>query len=214
MRLAILAMTFLCGSCSLAVEMAASQLLAPYFGDSINVWAVLIGMVLLYLSLGYLIGGRIADRHPRPWLFFLLQALAGAWVATVPVLGGFLLGASLQAFAGLAGGAVVSAFVAVIVLFAVPTVLFGCTPPFAIRLLLPRVESGGHTAGRVYALTTVGSILGTLVPVFVTIPYLGTGQTLAGAGLLLALFGIGAPAALLLRAHAAPAGESGTVRAR
>lgn len=214
MRFAILAMAFLCGACSLAVEMAASQLLAPYFGDSINVWAVLIGMVLLYLSLGYLIGGRIADRHPRVWLFFLLQALGGAWVATIPVVGGLLLGASLAAFAGLGGGAVVSALVAVIVLFAVPTVLFGCASPFAIRLLLPRVESGGHTAGRVYAVTTVGSILGTLVPVFVTIPYLGTAQTLAGAGLILTLVGLGAPAVLLLRPHTAPAGEPGTVRAR
>lgn len=214
MRFAILAMTFLCGACSLAVEMAASQLLAPFFGDSINVWAVLIGMVLLYLSVGYLIGGRIADRHPRAWLFFLLQAFGGVWVATIPLIGGVFLDASLRAFAGLPGGAVASAFAAVIVLFAVPTVLFGCASPFAIRLLLPRVESGGHTAGRVYALTTVGSILGTLVPVFVTIPYLGTAQTLAGAGLVLAAFGMGVPAAVLLRSHAAPAGEPGPVRAR
>ena len=214
MRFWVLAITFCCGACSLAVELAASQLLAPFFGDSINVWGVLIGMVLLYLSLGYVLGGRIADRLPRPWLFFLLQAVAGAWVALIPVASGFLLGASLHAFGGMAAGAVASTFVAVILLLAVPMVLFGCASPFAIRLLLPRVESGGHTAGRVYALTTAGSILGTLVPVFVTIPYLGTAQTLAGAGLLLALFGVGVPAALALRPRTAPCREPGTVRAR
>lgn len=192
MRVAILAMTFLCGACSLAVEMAAAQLVAPYFGDSINVWAVLIGIILLALSAGYLLGGRVADRLPRAWLFFLLEALAGGWVGLIPLAGGLVLGTSLRAFEGLAGGAVASTLVAVIVLLAVPTLLFGCASPFAIRLLLAGVESGGHTAGRVYALTTVGSLLGTLVPVFVTIPYLGTAQTLAGAGLGLALAGVGA----------------------
>ena len=213
MRFAILAMIFCCGASSLAVELAASQVLAPYFGDSINVWGVLIGMVLLYLSIGYVLGGRIADRHPRFWLFFLLQALAGAWVALTPAVAGPVLATSLHAFQGVAGGAVVSTFAAVILLFAVPTVLFGCAPPFAIRLLLPRVEAGGRTAGRVYALSTAGSILGALVPVFVTIPYLGTAQTFAGAGLLLVLLGVGALAISILRPRRAPAPERGTVRA-
>lgn len=199
MRAAILALTFCCGASSLALELAAAQLLAPYFGDSINVWAVLIGMTLLYLSVGYVLGGRIADRWPREWLFFLLQALAGVWVVLIPLLGGPVLGASLHAFAGVGGGAVISTFLAVIVLFGVPTVLFGVASPFAIRLLLPRVESGGHTAGRVYALTTAGSLVGTLVPVFVTIPYLGTAQTLAGAGLLLVVLGGVAAAATSFR---------------
>lgn len=214
MRFAILAVTFCCGASSLAVEVAASQLLAPYFGDSINVWAVLIGMVLLFLSLGYVLGGRIADRWPRPRLFFLLQMGAGAWVALIPAAGGPVLGASLHTFAGRPGGAVLSTFVAVILLFGVPTIVFGTASPFAIRLLLPRVESGGHTAGRVYALSTVGSLIGTLVPVFVTIPYLGTAQTLAGAGLLLVLLGAGALAATLLRPQPEPGPEPGTVRAR
>jgi predicted membrane-bound spermidine synthase len=213
MRFAILGMTFACGACSLAVELAASQLLAPFFGDSINVWGVLIGMVLLYLSLGYVLGGRIADRRPWPWLFFLLQVLAGAWVVLVPILSGPLLGAALDAFQG-RGGAVPSTFAAVIVLFAVPTVLFGCAPPFAIRLLLPRVESGGHTAGRVYALSTAGSILGALVPVFVTIPYLGTAQTLAGAGLLLVLLGAAGIGVSLAGSLTVRGRQRGTVRAR
>ncbi len=213
MRFLILAMTFCCGACSLAVELTASQLLAPYFGDSVNVWGVLIGMVLVYLSLGYVLGGWIADRWPRPWLFFLLQALAGVWVALVPAAGGPLLAASLHAFQGLPGAAVASTFAAVIVLLAVPTVLFGCASPFAIRLLLPRVEAGGHTAGRVYALATAGSILGALVPVFVTIPYLGTAQTFAGAGLLLVVLGAAALGFAFLRRPTAPAPARGTVRA-
>ncbi len=214
MRLAILTMTVVCGACSLAVEMAASQLLAPYFGDSINVWAVLIVIILLSLSAGYVLGGRIADRWPRAWLFFLLQGAGGAWVVLIPAAGGAVPGASLHAFAGVPGGAVASAFVAVLALFAVPTVVFGCASPFAIRLLLPRIEAGGSTTGRVYALTTAGSLLGTLIPVFVTIPYLGTAQTLAGAGLLLVLFGAGTFAASLLRPRPEPIREAGTVRVR
>lgn len=214
MRLAVLVVTFFGGACSLAVEMAASQLLAPFFGDSINVWAVLIGMVLLYLSVGYVLGGRIADRWPRAWLFFLLQVAAGAWVALIPIVSGALLGVSLHVFAGLPGGAVASALVAVIGLFAAPVIVFGFASPFAIRLLLERVEAGGHVTGRVYALTTAGSLVGTLVPVFVTIPYLGTAQTLAGAGLLLVVLGAGALGASLLGLKPERVREHGTVRAR
>lgn len=163
---------------SLAIEFGASRLLAPYFGTSLYVWGILIGLVLIYLSLGYVLGGRIADRWPRPELLFQMTAWAGLWIGLIPLIAYPILLESQQGFAQLSVGLVLGTLLAVVLLFAVPVVLLGCVSPFAIRLLLREVESGGNTAGAVYALSTAGSILGTFLPVFWLIPSYGTRPTL------------------------------------
>ncbi|MGH7922830.1 MAG: spermidine synthase [Candidatus Dormibacteraceae bacterium] len=181
----VLLMTFCCGMSSLAIEFGAERLLAPFFGDSLYVWGVLIGMVLIYLAIGYAVGGRIADRWPRPQLFFQITAVAGFWIGLIPLVSSPILLAALGGFADLSAGVVLSTLVAVILLFAVPTIVLGFASPFAIRLLLQGVETGGNTAGRIYALSTAGSIVGTFLPVFVTIPTWGTRATLIGTGVVL-----------------------------
>src|SRR5436190_1912648 len=173
---------------SLAVEFGAARLLAPYFGTSLYVWGVLIGLVLIYLSAGYVIGGRLADAHPDEMLLYQITAWAGLWIGIIPLVSYPILLASQQGFRELSIGLVGGTLVAVMLLFAVPVILLGCVSPFAIRLLLKNVESGGNTAGRVYALSTAGSILGTFLPVFWFIPTFGTRPTLEGFGL--ALVGI------------------------
>ena len=175
---------------SLAVEFGASRLLAPYFGTSLYVWGVLIGLVLIYLSAGYVIGGRLADRFPDDVLLYQITAWAGLWIGLIPLVSYPILLASQQGFRTLSIGLVGGTLLAVLVLFAVPVILLGCVSPFAIRLLLKNVETGGNTAGRVYALSTAGSILGTFLPVFWFIPTYGTRPTLVGFGLALVLFSV------------------------
>ena len=184
-RSLLLPLVFISGMASLAVEFGASRLLAPYFGTSLYVWGVLIGLILVYLSAGYVIGGRLADRHPRDEVLFQITAWAGLWIGVIPLVSYPILLVSQQGFKELSVGLVLGTLLAVVLLFAVPVILLGCVSPFAIRLLLRDVETGGNTAGRVYALSTAGSILGTFLPVFWFIPTYGTRPTLEGFGLVL-----------------------------
>jgi spermidine synthase len=175
---------------SLGVEFGASRLLAPYFGTSLYVWGVLIGLILIYLSAGYVIGGRLADRHPRADVLYQITAWAGLWIGLIPLVSYPILLASQQGFKDLSVGLVAGTLLAVVLLFAAPVILLGCVSPFAIRLLLKNIETGGNTAGRVYALSTAGSIVGTFLPVFWFIPSYGTRPTLEGFGLALVLISV------------------------
>jgi spermidine synthase len=186
----LLPLVFVSGMASLAVEFGASRLLAPYFGTSLYVWGVLIGLVLIYLSAGYVIGGRLADRHPRAEVLYQVTAWAGLWIGLIPLVSYPILLASQQGFKDLSVGLVAGTLLAVVLLFAAPVILLGCVSPFAIRLLLTSVETGGNTAGRVYALSTAGSILGTFLPVFWFIPTYGTRPTLVGFGLALVVISV------------------------
>src|SRR5579883_2983645 len=90
---------FVAGACSLAVEVSASRLLAPYFGDTLFVWANLIGLILLYLTIGYYVGGRLADRYPRADLFYALTGIAAIFIALIPFLSSPVLSWTQSAFA-------------------------------------------------------------------------------------------------------------------
>lgn len=184
-RRLLLPLVFISGMASLAVEFGAARLLAPYFGTSLYVWGVLIGLILIYLSAGYVIGGRLADRHPHDELLYQITAWAGLWIGVIPLVSYPILLISQQGFKEVSVGLVLGTLLAVVLLFAAPVILLGCVSPFAIRLLLKDVETGGNTAGRVYALSTAGSILGTFLPVFWFIPSYGTRPTLEAFGLVL-----------------------------
>ena len=180
------ALVFGAGTGTLAVEISASRLLAPYYGSSTVVWANLIGLVLLALSVGYWLGGRLADRRPSGRLLGLLVLGAGAYVAVVPFVTRPLLDLAAGGLDELSAGAVVGSFFATLLLFAPPVFVLGMVSPFAIRLALESVGSAGEVAGRLYALSTAGSLLGTFVPALVTIPLVGTQRTLIGAAAVLA----------------------------
>ena len=189
-RRLLLPLVFVSGMTSLGVEFGASRLLAPYFGTSLYVWGVLIGLVLIYLSAGYVIGGRLADRHPHDEVLYQITAWAGLWIGLIPLVSYPILLASQQGFKDLSAGLVAGTLLAVVLLFAVPVILLGCVSPFAIRLLVKNVETSGNTAGRLYALSTAGSILGTFLPVFWFIPTYGTRPTLVGFGLALVVISV------------------------
>ena len=184
------------GAGTLATEIAASRLLAPYFGSSTIVWANIIGLILLYLSLGYWLGGKVADRRPDPRLLGAIVVVAALVIAATPFVARPILGLALEGLDAVDVGAVVGSFFAALALFAVPVTLLGAVSPFAIRLALVDVGEAGTVAGRLYALSTVGSILGTFLSALVTIPLLGTQRTMLGAAALLVL-----AAALLLGAR-------------
>ena len=176
---------FLGGFASIGIELAASRLVAPFFGGSTFVWANLIGVTLAFLSLGYYLGGRVADRWPSARLLYVVTAAAAAAIGVIPVLAQPILRASLRAFDRFDVGAFYGSLIGVLLLFAVPLTLLGFVSPFAIRLRLSGVAQAGNTAGRVYALSTMGSIAGSFVPVIVLIPLFGTARTFLLIGLAL-----------------------------
>ncbi len=182
-----MALVFGAGTGSLATEIAASRMLAPYFGSSTIVWANLIGIVLAGLAVGYWLGGRLADRHPERRLLGLIVLAAALWVAMTPFVARPFLDAAVGNLDDASAGAVIGSFFAVLLLFAPAVVLLGMVSPFAIRLAITDVESAGAVAGRFYALSTVGSLLGTFVPALIAIPLVGTQRTLLLTAALLAL---------------------------
>jgi spermidine synthase len=182
------------GAGSTSTEICASRLLAPYFGASTVVWANVIGLILAALSIGYWLGGRIADRHPHPHVLGGLVVAGGALIAVIPFVAQPLLDLTVNGLNNVSAGAVVGSFIGTLVLFAPPVVLLGTAAPFAIRLAVSDIAVAGAVAGRLYALSTVGSIVGVFVPALVTIERFGTQRTLVGTAVVVALGG-----SLLLR---------------
>jgi spermidine synthase len=178
---------FLAGAGTLATEVAASRLLAPYFGSSTAVWANIIGLTLAYLAIGYWLGGRLADRRPEPQLLARILLLAAVVLAVMPFIARPILDVAVRGLDALSVGSVVGSFFAVIALFAVPVTALGAVAPFVVRLALTRVDEAGRVAGRLYALSTTGSLVGTFGVALLAIPFVGTQRTLVATAALLAL---------------------------
>ncbi|MEK6278156.1 MAG: fused MFS/spermidine synthase [Actinomycetota bacterium] len=183
----LLVLVFVVGSASLGAEIAAARLLAPYFGASTIVWANTIGVVLVALSIGYWLGGRFADRHPHLRGLCLLVLAASVLIAAVPFAARPFLGFSVEAFEDISAFTFVGSLFGVLVLVAVPVILLGACSPWAIRLAVPDVEHSGTVAGRLYAVSTAGSLLGTMLAALLLIPFAGTQRTFLAFAVALAL---------------------------
>ncbi len=181
---------FVTGASVMGIEMAASRLLAPFFGTSLLVWANLIGLIMVGLAVGYWLGGRLADRRPRLATLCQLALAAGLLTAAVPLwtrpVFARLQVNILEASAGL----ILGSFVAAAVSFVPPVILLGCVSPFALRLAAPVTETAGRVAGRLYAVSTFGSLAGIYLASFVGIPWLGTRETLLSFALALILISL------------------------
>ena len=170
-------LVFAVGTGSLGAEIAAVRLLAPYFGASTVVWANTIGVVLVALSIGYWLGGRLADRRPEMRGLCLLALSAAGLLALVPFAADPLLDIAVDALDSISAGAFVGSLVGVLGLVAVPVLLLGAVSPYALRLAVSSVEEAGTVAGRLYALSTAGSLVGTLTSALLFIPLVGTRRT-------------------------------------
>lgn len=181
---------FTSGLTSLAVEMAASRLLGNYFGSSNLTWAAIIGLILIYLTVGYFLGGYWADKSPQPTTFYSILAWGAFTITLVPVIAQPVLRTAANAFDNLELGVLFGSFVVVMILFVVPVTLLGTASPFAIRLAIIDSRQAGSISGRIYAISTLGSFVGTFLPVLILIPAIGTYRTfivLGGILLLVAL---------------------------
>jgi predicted membrane-bound spermidine synthase len=182
------ATAFAGGLVSLSVELAASSLLRPHFGTANLVWATIIGLILLYLTAGYFIGGRWADRSPRRGTLYQIVAWAGFAVGLVPFVARPVLSLAAPGFSHFSVALLGGSFVVVLLLFSIPVTLLGCISPFVIRLAVRDVQSSGQMAGRVYAISTLGSFLGAFLPDLLLVPTIGTRNTFVLLSLL--LFGV------------------------
>lgn len=181
---------FFAGMTSLAVEFCASRLLGNYFGTSNLVWASIIGLILIYLTLGYFIGGAWADRSPKFKTFFSILVWSGFSVGLIPLIARPILRFSADAFENLQFGVLVGSFVGVMILFSIPVTLLGTASPFAIRLGIKDASEAGGLSGRIYATSTLGAFIGTFLPVLVLIPTIGTYRTFLVFSLMLVLLSI------------------------
>src|SRR4029453_4467313 len=172
---------FVSGAVVLGMEIAASRVLAPFFGNSLFVWGALIGVVLAGLAVGYWAGGWLADRWPTPDLLVGVMALGALFVLAIPVLDGRV----LETIVELDAGPRLNPLLAAIALFGGPSVILAGVAPIAVRLLAHSLTTLGQTAGRLFAISTAGSIAGTFATAFWLIPEFGTDQllTLAAATL-------------------------------
>jgi spermidine synthase len=171
------AIAFCVGAASLGAEIAAARLLAPYFGASTIIWANTIATVLVALSAGYAVGGKLADR--RADLRGLCAIVLGAAVllAIVPFVSDPFLNEAVKALGALSIGGFLGSLAAVLVLVAVPVLLLGMVAPYANRLAVGRVADTGTVTGRLYAISTAGSLLGTFLAALLLIPLIGTHRT-------------------------------------
>ncbi|WP_229281671.1 spermidine synthase [Bifidobacterium asteroides] len=179
---------FFSGMAVMAAELGASRLLAPYFSSSQIVWTIIIGTIMIALALGAVIGGRWADRNPDPDRLYLCIMAAAVWIALIPLVGKYLiiLISGLLIVAVSTNFLVLAAFISCLIIFVPPLFLLGTITPGLVKSATDSLDDNASVVGRLSACNTVGSILGTFLPTFVTIPAVGTFVTfLIFSGILL-----------------------------
>ena len=185
---------FVSGMTTLAAEFGASRLLQMRFGSVNLVWAVIIGLILVYFAAGYFIGGKQADRSPYPETMFTYLAWGGASLGLIPIIAQPILLAAASAMDALDLGVIAASFLATLLLFSLPVTLLAMASPFAIRISLQDARQAGNVSGNLYALSTIGSVLGAFLPTLLLFPLIGTSRTILLFGLLIllvALVGLG-----------------------
>ncbi|MCI1244561.1 MAG: fused MFS/spermidine synthase [Bacilli bacterium] len=183
---------FVCGTSIMAVEIGASRLLAPYFSSSQIIWTIIIGSIMIAMAIGNLWGGKIADKHPGVDHLFLLILIAGAYICCVPFFGRYVI-ALFTAFLALFvdnGLLIWSSLLTCLILFVPPLLILGMVTPTLVKRCAVKKNTSGKTVGLLEALNTIGSIIGTFLPTFVTIPTIGTALTFLLFGGLLVIVGL------------------------
>ncbi|MDD5956734.1 MAG: fused MFS/spermidine synthase [Lachnospiraceae bacterium] len=181
---------FFSGMALMAVEIGAQRLISPYFSSSQIVWTMIIGTIMIAMALGNVYGGRSADKDPDPDRLYRRILIAAIWLALIPVVGIYvIIGISaLLIFKVSHGFLIIAAFVVCMVVFVFPLFLLGTVTPSLAKYTMGSLEDNGKIVGTLGASNTIGSIIGTFIPTFVTIPAVGTNVTfLIFSGILIAL---------------------------
>lgn len=193
MKKYLLFTVFISGMTTLGAELTAGRLIGNVFGTSNLVWASIIGLILIYLAFGYFLGGKWADKDPTPLAMYRILAWAAFTIGLVPYAAVPVLRSAADAFEALSVGIMAGSFVAVLVLFIVPITLLGTISPYAIRLSMDDTARSGQISGQIYAISTLGSFIGTFLPTLIFIPTIGTRLTFVLLGmtlLIVALVGL------------------------
>ncbi len=181
---------FFSGMAVMAVELGASRLLAPYFSSSQIVWTIIIGTIMIAMALGNIWGGRTADKNPDPDRLYGRILVAAVWIAAIPVLGKYIILAisAVLVLTVSRNFLIIASFLACMAIFVYPLFLLGTVTPSLVKYTVDSLDDSGRTVGTLGAFNTIGSILGTFLPTFVTIPAVGTAATfLIFSGILLLL---------------------------
>lgn len=170
---------FFAGMSIMAVELGASRLLAPYFSSSQIVWTIIIGTIMIALAIGNVIGGRMADKDANPDRFYKRVLIAGVWIAAIPVVGKYVIAAVSGVLALLTGSnfLIWASLFSCLILFVYPLILLGTATPSLVKYTVNTLDDNGKIVGTLGALNTIGSIIGTFIPTFITIPSVGTNAT-------------------------------------
>ena len=170
---------FFSGMSVMAVELGASRMMAPYFSSSQIVWTVIIGVIMIAMAIGNVWGGRSADKRQDPGKLYRRLLIAAVWIALIPFRGRYVIaGISLLLATFVSSNFLVwAALVTCLVIFAFPCILLGTVTPSLVKYTVASLDNNGKTVGELGALNTIGSIIGTFLPTFVTIPAVGTAAT-------------------------------------
>ncbi len=169
-RIAIYCAVFICGAVVMIFEIVGSRICSPYFGSSTLVWTVMIGVIMGSLSAGYYIGGSIADRVPRINGLASIVFLAAVFLGITTIIKDSILTTVLDIF----GSSTTGLLIGCSILFAPASIFLGAVSPYAVRLRLQSADTSGKVVGRLYAISTCGSIIGTFLAGLVLIPHIGT----------------------------------------
>jgi len=171
---------FFCGMSVMAIELGASRLMAPYFSSSQIVYTIIIGTVMIAMAIGNIIGGKMADKYEEPTKLFKWIFIAACWICLIPFFGKYIIAAValLLAASSISNNfLVVAAFISCFLVFVFPLLVLGMVTPNLIKYAVGNLDENGKVVGTIEALNTIGSIIGTFLPTFVTIPFIGTSWT-------------------------------------
>lgn len=181
---------FFAGMSVMAVELGASRLLAPYFSSSQIVWTIIIGTIMIAMALGNIYGGRSADKDPNPDKLYGRIIIAAIWIALIPIVGKYIiiLISGVLILTVNSNFLIIAGFLACMIIFVFPLFLLGTVTPSLVKFTVDNLDDNGKLVGNLNASNTIGSIIGTFVPTFISIPAVGTSMTfLIFAGILLLL---------------------------
>ena len=170
---------FFSGMSVMAIELGASRLLAPYYSSSQIVWTIIIGAIMIAMALGNIWGGRMADKNPSPDKMYFRILVVAAWCAAIPFLGKYVIAGVSLLLAMLVGQnfLIWASLLSCMLLFVFPLMLLGSVSPALVKYAVHSLDENGKTVGELNALNTIGSIIGTFTPTFITIPTVGTSWT-------------------------------------